>query len=132
MELPPQDGLLLEQHQESWGKLGFIIDHFGGNDYSIKEIPAILKDSDIPQVIREVLDEMAQFGKSGKLEEFLQEVFERMACHSAVRASQILSSQEMLSLLNQLTSLDIQLHCPHGRPVLIEISLEELDNRFKR
>jgi len=132
MELPPQDGLLLEQNQDSWGKLGFIIDHFGGNDYSIKEIPAILKDGDIPQVIREVLDEMAQFGKSGKLEEFFNEVFERMACHSAIRAAQILTQKEMQSLLDQLTKLDLHVHCPHGRPVFTEISLDELDKRFKR
>ncbi len=132
MELPPQDGLLLEQNQESWKKLGFVIDHFGGNDYSIKEIPIILKDSDVPGVIRDVLDEMAQFGKSGKLEGFFNEVFERMACHSAIRAAQHLSFQEMQALLDQLSTLDLQLYCPHGRPVLIEISLSELDKRFKR
>ncbi|PCI28988.1 MAG: DNA mismatch repair protein [SAR324 cluster bacterium] len=132
LELPPQDGLLLEQHQDSWEKLGFTIDHFGGNDYSIKEVPAILKDADISQVIRQVLDEMAQFGKSGKLEIFYNEVFERMACHSAIRAAQILSIKEMQSLLNQLAGLDLDLYCPHGRPVLIEISVNELDKRFRR
>ncbi|NQU63207.1 MAG: DNA mismatch repair endonuclease MutL, partial [SAR324 cluster bacterium] len=132
MELPPQDGLLLDQNQDSWKKLGFVIDHFGGNDYSIKEIPVILKDSDVSQVIRDVLDEMAQFGKSGKLEGFFNEVFERMACHSAIRAAQHLSFPEMQALLDQLSTLDLQLYCPHGRPVLIEISLSELDKRFKR
>lgn len=132
MELPPQDGLLLDQNQESWKKLGFVIDHFGGNDYSIKEIPVILKDSDVPGVIRDVLDEMAQFGKSGKLEGFFNEVFERMACHSAIRAAQHLTFQEMQALLNRLSTLDLQLYCPHGRPVLIEINLSELDKRFKR
>jgi len=132
MELPPQDGLLLEQYQDSWEKLGFVIDHFGGNDYSIKEIPLILKDSDIPMVIREVLDEMSQFGKSGRLEEFFNQVFERMACHSSVRAGQSLSSHEMDSLIDQLVNLNIQLYCPHGRPILIEIELNELDKRFKR
>jgi len=132
MELPPQDGLLLEQNRESWEKLGFSIDHFGGNDYSIKEIPVILKNADIPALIREVLDEMAQFGKSGKLESFFNEVFERMACHSAIRAAQHLSLPEMQSLMDQLSRLDLQLYCPHGRPILIEISLSELDKRFKR
>ncbi|MFH2132467.1 MAG: DNA mismatch repair endonuclease MutL [bacterium] len=132
MELPPQDGLLLEQNLDSWKKLGFVIDHFGGNDYSIKEIPVILKDSDVPALIHDVLDEMAQFGKSGKLEGFFNEVFERMACHSAIRAAQHLSLQEMQALLDQLSTLDLQIYCPHGRPVLIDISLHELDKRFKR
>lgn len=132
IELPPQDGLLLEQYQESWTKLGFTIDHFGGNDYSVKEIPMILKDSDIGAVIKDVLDEMSQFGKSGKLETFFNEVFEKMACHSAIRAAQPLSREEMVALVKQLVKYDISLHCPHGRPVWIEFSLEELDRRFKR
>jgi len=132
LQLPPQDGLLLEQHQASWKKLGFVIDHFGGNDYSIKEIPAIIENCDVPAIIRDVLDEMAQFGRSGKLELFFNEVFERMACHSAIRASQKLAPQEMQALLNQLSALDLQLHCPHGRPIIVEIPLEELDKRFKR
>ncbi len=132
IELPPQDGILLEQYQDSWQKLGFVIDHFGGNDYSIKEVPIVLKDSDIGSVIKEVLDEMAQFGKTGKLESFFNEVFEKIACHSAIRASQILSMEEMKALVNQLVKLDITLHCPHGRPVWIEFSLLELDKKFKR
>lgn len=132
MELPPHDGLLLEQYQDSWEKMGFIIDHFGGNDYSIKEIPSILKDGDVVKVIKEVLDEMAQFGKSGKLELFFDQVFEKMACHSAIRASQSLSREEMTALINQLVQHDIMLHCPHGRPIWIEFTLDELDKRFKR
>lgn len=132
IELSPQDGIFLEQFADSWKKLGFIIDHFGGNDYSVKEIPNLLKDADIAKIIKQVLDETAQFGKSGKLEEFFNEAFESMACHSAIRASQKLSMEEMQALLKQLVEYDILLHCPHGRPVMIEFSLDELDRRFKR
>jgi len=132
LALPPQDGLLLEQHQDDFGKLGFQIEPFGGNDYAVKEVPSILKDKDIAQVIRDVLDEMSQFGRTGKMEIFFNEVFEKMACHSAIRAGQTLSLPEMQSLLNQLSQLDLQIHCPHGRPVLVDISLSELDKRFKR
>ncbi len=132
IELPPQDGILLEQYQDSWEKLGFVIDHFGGNDYSVKEIPIVLKDTNISNVIKDVLDEMAQFGKTGKLESFFNEVFEKIACHSAIRASQTLTMEEMKALINQLVKLDITLHCPHGRPVWIEFTLPELDRRFKR
>ena len=132
LTLPPQDGLLLEQHQADFAKVGFGIEPFGGNDYAVKEVPSLLKDKDVAAVIKEVLDEMAQFGRSGRMEVFFNEVFEKMACHSAIRAGQVLSLPEMQSLLNQLVSLDLQVHCPHGRPVLVEISLAELDKRFKR
>ncbi|MDT8446917.1 MAG: DNA mismatch repair endonuclease MutL [bacterium] len=132
VELPPQDGLLLEQHLPQFAQLGFVIEPFGGNDYSVKEVPSILKDKDVGALLKEVLDEMSQFGRSGKMEIFFNEVFEKIACHSAIRAGQSLSLPEMQSLLNQLASLDLQIHCPHGRPVLVEISLTELDKRFKR
>ncbi len=132
MELPPQDGLLLEQHQESLEKMGFVIDHFGGNDYSIKEIPTILQDCDAQNLIKDILDEVAQFGKSGKMEDIYDNIFERMACHSAIRASQPLSTQEMQALLNQLAAMNIPLYCPHGRPILIEFNINDLDKKFKR
>ena len=132
MELPPQDGLLLEQYEKEWEQAGFVIDHFGGNDYSIKQIPALLQNKDIPRIIKEILDEQAGFGKTGKLEAFFNEVFEKIACHSSVRAGQSLSVEEMQSLVDQLTSLNLHLSCPHGRPFIIDITIDELDKRFKR
>ena len=132
MELPPQDGVLLEQYREEWEKVGFRIDHFGGNDYSIREIPTILQDRNITGIVTDVLDEAAQFGKSGKLEAFFNQVFEKMACHSSVRAGQELNLQEMQSLLDQLVHFDLHLSCPHGRSFLVEIAIEELDRRCKR
>jgi len=132
VELPPQDGLLLEQHLEHWQKLGFALEPFGGNDYKLTAIPAIIKGKDAEGVIRAVLDEMSQFGRSGKLEIFFNEVFEKMACHSAIRAGQALSGEEMNALIQQLAGLDLMIHCPHGRPVLVSIQLNELDKRFKR
>lgn len=109
-----------------------MVEPFGGNDYAVKEVPSLLKDKDIAEVIRAVLDEMSQFGRTGKMEIFFNEVFEKLACHSAIRAGQTLSLHEMQVLLDQLAQLDLQIHCPHGRPVLVEISLNELDKRFKR
>ena len=132
MELPPQDGILLEQYREEWEKVGFVIDHFGGNDYSIKKVPAILQDRDVPDIVREVLSEAAQFGKSGKLETFFNRVFERMACHSSVRSGQELSQQEMQSLLDRLVGFELHLSCPHGRPFITELTIGELDRRFRR
>jgi len=132
MELPPQDGLLLEQYEKEWEQAGFVIDHFGGNDYSIKQIPALLQNKNIPGIIKEILDEQAGFGKTGKLEAFFNEVFEKIACHSSVRAGQSLSVEEMQALVDQLTKLNLHLSCPHGRPFIIDITIEELDKRFKR
>ena len=132
LKLTPQDGLLLEQNRESFENLGFVIDHFGGNDYSVKGLPAILTDKDLESVIKDVLDEIATFGKSGKIEIFYNEVFEKMACHSAIRGEQNMTFKEMQSLIDDLENLDLHIHCPHGRPMMIEMSIDELDKKFKR
>ena len=124
--------MLLEQYLPQWEKLGFGIEPFGKSTYLVRQIPAILSGKDVKQLILEVLDDLALFGKSGKLEEVINEILERVACHSALRAGMQLSREEMASLLDQLEQLDINLHCPHGRPVWVEVPLKELEKRFKR
>jgi DNA mismatch repair protein MutL len=131
-ELSPQNGLLLEQYLPHWQKLGFEIDAFGRNSYVVRQVPALLSGKDIPALILEVLDDLALFGKSGRLEEVINDILERVACHSAIRAGDALSREEMQALLAQLEGLDINLYCPHGRPVWVEIDARELEKRFKR
>ena len=72
------------------------------------------------------------FGKSGKVEEALNDILERTACHSAIRAGDQLSIDKMQALLEHLETLDISFYCPHGRPIWVEISAHELEKRFKR
>lgn len=132
MELSPQNGVLLEQYLPQFKRLGFDIELFGRNTYAIRTIPAILTEPVCKQAILDVLDELNLFGKSGRLEEVFNDVLEKVACHSAIRAGQTLSRQEMNSLVAQLEKLDIHLYCPHGRPVFIEIGVKELEKRFKR
>lgn len=132
LELSAQNGLLLEQYLPQWEKLGFEIEAFGKSTYLVRQIPALLSGKDVKQLILEVLDDLALFGKSGKLEEVINEILERVACHGAIRAGMQLSREEMASLLDQLEVLDINLHCPHGRPVWVELPLKELEKRFKR
>jgi DNA mismatch repair protein MutL len=131
-ELSPQNGLLLEQYLPHWQKLGFEIEAFGRASYVVRQIPALLKGKDLPALILEVLDELALFGKSGRLEEAINDILERVACHAAVRAGDALGREEMEALLAQLEDRDINLYCPHGRPVWVEIEQRELEKRFKR
>ena len=132
LELSTQNALLLEQYLPQWNQLGFEIEPFGRNAFQVRQVPALLSGKDIGALVLEVLDELALFGKSGRLEEAINEIMERMACHSAIRGGMHLSREEMEGLLAQLKGMDINLYCPHGRPVWIEITLPELEKRFKR
>ena len=132
LELSAQNGLLLEQYLPQFNKLGFEIESFGKSSYLVRQVPALLSGKDVKQLILEVLDDLALFGKSGRLEEVINEILERVACHSSIRAGMHLSGEEMESLLAQLEQLDVNLYCPHGRPVWVEMPLRELEKRFKR
>jgi DNA mismatch repair protein MutL len=131
-ELSPQNGVLLEQYLPQWRRLGFEIEPFGRNSYLVREAPTLLAGRDLKALILEVLDELALFGKSGRLEEVVNEILERVACHGAIRAGMALSLPEMEALIAQLEQLEINLYCPHGRPVWVEIGERELEKRFKR
>lgn len=132
LELSPQNALLLEQYLPQWNKMGFEIEPFGKGSYLVRQAPSLLAGKDLQTLILEVLDELALFGKSGRLEEIINEILERVACHGAIRAGMILSAEEMNALVAQLEGLDINLYCPHGRPVWVEMPLKELEKRFKR
>ncbi len=132
LELSAQNALLLEQYLSEWKRMGFEIEPFGKHTYVIREVPALLSGKDVTRLVLEVLDELALFGQSGRLEEVFNEIMERVACHSAVRAGDPLGREEMEALVAQLSGLDINLYCPHGRPVWIEISPRELERRFRR
>ncbi|MEE8435424.1 MAG: DNA mismatch repair endonuclease MutL [bacterium] len=132
LELSTQNALLLEQYLPQWNQLGFEIEPFGRNAFQVRQVPGLLSGKDIEALVLEVLDELALFGKSGRLEEAINGIMERIACHSAIRAGMQMSREEMEALLSQLKGMDVNLYCPHGRPVWIEITLPELEKRFKR
>jgi len=132
LEMSPQNALLLEQYLSQWEKLGFEMEPFGRNTWAVRQIPALLSGKNVEELILEVLDELALFGKSGRLEEVINDILERVACHAAIRAGMRLSMEEMEALVAQLEQLDINLYCPHGRPVWVEVTLRELEKRFKR
>jgi DNA mismatch repair protein MutL len=131
-ELSAQNAVLLEQYLPQWKKLGFELESFGRNGFLVREAPALLAGRDLKALILEVLDELALFGKSGRLEEAVNEILERVACHAAIRAGMTLSRPEMEALVAQLEQFEINLYCPHGRPVWVEIGERELEKRFKR
>jgi len=112
--------------------LGLEIEHFGGNTFVVKSVPAELADREIKPLIIEISEAMTESGYSPGLEDALDQCLILMACHSAIRARQPLSPREMKELLVQLDSCDNPYHCPHGRPTSIHWPISMLEKNFKR
>ena len=120
------------EHLEDFSRLGFEIEPFGGNAYVVKALPQLLGEVAVADLVRDVAGELATQGSSGLLEDALDGILIRMACHGMVRANQALGPVEIRALLRDLDRVDFRGHCPHGRPVMKRLTLGEIERMFKR
>jgi DNA mismatch repair protein MutL len=132
VELTAGEVMLLEQKLEVLERFGFLLEPFGPNAYAITAAPALLPEGDYSLVVRQMVSELAEVETSAKLRQHLEDRLATIACHSVIRANRALERDEMRALLEDLDRIEFATQCPHGRPVLIEISRDELDRMFKR
>jgi len=102
----------------------------------LRAVPEVLKDADPKPLLRDVLGQLTESAGvsagAGGPSERLDNLLATMACHSVVRAGDVLGREQAQALLAQLDAVDLRSHCPHGRPVLLRMSLTELERRFGR
>ena len=121
----------LEQHIEDFAKMGFEIEPFGELCFRCNSIPSLLKDASLNEVFSGILGEISVF-KNTKQSELILTKLMQSACKHAVKAGDTLSEDSVNSLLNQMKQEQMLLQCPHGRPVIIELTKNELEKWFKR
>ncbi len=132
VELTAGEMMLVEQKLSVLEHFGFTLVPFGPGAYAITAAPALLPEGDYRQVVRQMVAELADVDTSAKLRQHLEERLATMACHSVIRANRKLELDEMRALLRELDQIEFATQCPHGRPVLIEFSRDELERMFKR
>ena len=132
VELSAGEFMLVEKMLPTLDRLGFLVEPFGASAYAITAVPALLPEGDCRPVVRQMVAELAEVENSEKLRQHLEERLATIACHSVIRANRQLEMNEMRALLQDLDHVDFATQCPHGRPVLIELSRDELERMFKR
>lgn len=131
VELNNEEYIIYRENTDLFENLGFNIEGFGQNTVCIREVPFILGKPDIKEFFISVLENLRRMG-SGSTVEVKFNSIARMACRSAVKARDNLSDIEMKALVEALKYIDDPYTCPHGRPTIIKIGLNELEKRFKR
>ncbi len=126
------DVATVEDEQDALLKLGFDIAPLSPTTLAVRSMPAMLKQSKAEAAAKEVLHELRDFGASRALTERRNELLATLACHSAVRANQQLSIQEMNSILREMEQTERADQCNHGRPTWFQITVAELDAMFMR
>lgn len=121
-----------ESSHDLFHRLGLDIDRMGPESVRVCAVPALLSDTDIEQLLRDVLGDVIEYGESLRMESKLNEVLSTMACHNSVRAKRRLTLDEMNNLLRDMEGTERSDQCNHGRPTWIQMSLNELDRLFMR
>ncbi|MFT4705401.1 MAG: DNA mismatch repair protein MutL [Bradymonadia bacterium] len=124
--------LTLSDNLEFFSTLGFEIEPFGETDFALKAAPAVLGQRPLQAMLIDALDDLAEHGQSTRLEDAVDAILLRMACHGSIRAGDTLTKDEVYELYRELDRVDFGANCPHGRPVYFNMTLEELETRFER
>ena len=122
---------ILEQALPYLEKLGYEIESFGGKEYKVSAIPAELPSISKKDFLMEFLDSLSENGIPREPESVYDKIAS-LSCKAAVKGNHKLSYEEASALINQLMKLENPFHCPHGRPVTIELSKYEIEKKFKR
>lgn len=131
LTLSEQD--ILNEYKEEFERIGYEFEHFGGNEISVRAVPANLYGLSEEMILKEFIDEFTtSFSNNTRPSSSVMDKIASLSCKAAVKANHVFSFQEASSLIKELLTLEDPYHCPHGRPVIISMSRYELERKFKR
>lgn len=132
LELKPEQAEALDPYLHEFQKFGLEVERAGPQTLAITSAPIWLRESSIAPALLQTSDDILDSGGSFALENKVRDLAATMACHSAVRAGQSLSSAEMKALLEQMDEFSFSTFCPHGRPVYLKWGFGEIERDFGR
>jgi DNA mismatch repair protein MutL len=127
-----REAQIAARHNALFQRLGLVVEAGGEESLVIRQIPVALRDSNVEQLVRDVLADLIEYGSSERIEAHLDEILSTMACHGSVRANRRLTIPEMNALLRDMEETERSGQCNHGRPTWIQLGLDELDKLFLR
>ncbi|MCB0272680.1 MAG: DNA mismatch repair endonuclease MutL [Bdellovibrionales bacterium] len=130
--LSPSQIESLQSISEQLDTLGIVYEIFGEDEILIRSIPELFSKENIETLIFELVEQIQKDELPTKAQDAIDHILSTMACHSAVRAHDRLSSHEIEKLLQDMDQLDLASYCPHGRPTFLTMGLSELEKLFQR
>jgi DNA mismatch repair protein MutL len=131
VDLPPAMATLLLGHLAELEMWGFKLQADPSGRLTVEEVPAGLREGEVGPALIELGEHLLQAGGSTPAD-WREQALTTIACHSAVRAGQSLSHEEMRQLLQQLERCALPRTCPHGRPTTLLLSQSQLERQFGR
>ncbi len=132
LDVSEREADVCEERQDWFAALGFETGRLGREQIVVRQVPALLADSDVAALVRDVLSDLLEHGSSQRIQEAANELLSTMACHGSIRANRRLTIDEMNALLREMERTERSGQCNHGRPTWVQISIEELNKLFLR
>jgi len=132
VELDPAEAERVTAKAEELAALGLAVEAFGPGAVLVRETPALLGETNVQGLVRDIADDLAENGQALALKERLEDVCSTMACHGSVRAGRRLTAPEMNALLRQMEATPHSGQCNHGRPTYVELKLADIERLFGR
>ena len=129
LELSNVDMLHVENNLDLFMKFGFEIEIFGNNHIMIRCVPTVFGVPESEKFILQIIDNIEEIKNNYELK---GEKFASMACRAAIKANDKIHNLEIDSLIKQLNQCKNPFTCPHGRPIIVEITMKEIEKMFKR
>ncbi|ALK10800.1 DNA mismatch repair endonuclease MutL [Blastochloris viridis] len=132
VEFDPDDAARLAARADALATFGLVLESFGPGAVMVREVPALLGETDVVKLVRDLADHLAEWDDALPLERRLLHVAATMACHGSVRAGRRLRPEEMNALLREMEATPNAGQCNHGRPTYVALSLAEIERLFGR
>jgi DNA mismatch repair protein MutL len=132
VELDEAGAARLAARAAELAEFGLLLEPFGPGAVVVREVPALLPGLDVRGLVRDLADELAEWGDTLSLKERIETFCGTLACHTSVRAGRHLSSAEMDALLRQMEATPNSGQCNHGRPTYIALDLADIERLFGR
>ena len=132
IELSAGDCAILLEFADDFGRFGLGIESFGNGAIAVRETPAILGEVNAKDLILDLLDEISDWGSSQLIQERIEAILSRMACHGSIRSGRRMRAEEMNALLREMEATPHSGQCNHGRPTYVELKLSDIERLFGR
>lgn len=130
-DFTPDEVILLEQYKEELASVGVVLEHFGGQTYTVRSHPTWFTKGEEEEIIRDIINQVIEDG-AVNIESLREDVSILMACKRSIKANHHLTLADMERLLDDLRKTEDPFTCPHGRPVIIHQTYYEIEKMFKR
>jgi DNA mismatch repair protein MutL len=133
IELTADEAVTLEAEAAEFTRLGFLLESFGGRSVKLDGVPAFAKDVAPERLVRELLGEAGRTRTAATgIAELRRKLVTSASCQAAIKVNYPLTRDGMQRLLDDLFLTENPTTCPHGRPILFRLTLDEIERAFRR